>query len=79
MIDRQSITGTPEAGGQDSGYDGGKKVTGRKRHSVVDTLGYVRDAKVHAADQADTTLAPAVVTQICTRCVTLKSLFADAG
>jgi putative transposase len=28
-------------GGEDSGYDGGKKVKGRKRHILVDTEGFV--------------------------------------
>ena len=79
MIDSQSIKGTPESGAQDSGDDGGKKVKGRQRHSVVDVMGYVLGAKVHAADQADTTLAPAVVTHLFTRCVTLRILFADGG
>jgi transposase len=37
IIDSQSVK-TTEAGGP-RGYDGGKKVSGRKRHVVVDTLG----------------------------------------
>lgn len=38
IIDSQSVK-TSIAGGDDRGYDGGKKVNGRKRHLVVDTLG----------------------------------------
>lgn len=30
---------TTEVGGADRGYDGGKKINGRKRHLLVDTLG----------------------------------------
>ncbi len=37
-IDRQSVK-TTEMGGPERGEDGGKKITGRKRHLVVDTLG----------------------------------------
>ena len=35
-------------GGEERGYDGGKKVKGRKRHLLVDTEGFVLQAKVHS-------------------------------
>ncbi|WP_375604568.1 transposase [Wolbachia endosymbiont of Anurida maritima] len=35
------------------GYDAGKKVKGRKRHIVVDTLGLVIAAEVHSASIQD--------------------------
>jgi len=40
---------TTGVGGQQRGYDGGKKVRGRKRHILVDTEGLVLNAKVHSA------------------------------
>jgi hypothetical protein len=35
------------------GYDAGKKVTGRKRHILVDTLGRLLSVAVHSADIQD--------------------------
>ena len=55
IIDSQWVN-TTEAGGP-RGYDGGKKVSGRKRHLLVDTLGLVMAIKVHEADIQDRTRA----------------------
>lgn len=51
VIDSQSDK-TTESGGI-SGYDAGKKIKGRKRHIVVDTLGLMVGLMVHAADIQD--------------------------
>jgi len=48
MVDSQSAK-TTRVGGEARGYDGGKKVRGRKRHLLVDTEGLVLKAKVHSA------------------------------
>lgn len=48
VIDSQSVK-TTESGGI-RGFDAGKKINGRKRHIVVDTLGLMFGAVVHAAD-----------------------------
>ncbi len=44
---------TTGIGGEERGYDPGKKVKGRKRHLLVDTQGLVLKAKVHAANVFD--------------------------
>ena len=44
---------TTGVGGEQGGYDGNKKVRGRKRHLLVDTEGLVLKAKVHSAKVPD--------------------------
>ena len=48
IVDSQSVK-TTGVGGEQRGFDPGKKVKGRKRHLPVDTQGLVMRAKVHAA------------------------------
>ena len=45
IVDSQSVK-TTGVGGEERGYDGGKKVKGRKRHLLVGTEGFVLKAKV---------------------------------
>src|SRR5215204_882749 len=52
VVDSQSVKSTG-VGGKDRGYDGAKKVKGRKRHLLVDTQGLVRKALVHSAKLMD--------------------------
>ena len=52
VVDSQSVKSTG-VGGEGRGYDGGKKVKGRKRHLLVDTQGLLLKAKVHSAKVMD--------------------------
>jgi putative transposase len=52
VVDSQSVK-TTGVGGEERGYDGAKKVKGRKRHLLVDTQGLVLKARVHSAQIQD--------------------------
>ena len=52
VIDSQVVKTTP-VGGPERGYDGAKRLAGRKRHILVDTGGLVLAARVHGADLPD--------------------------
>jgi putative transposase len=52
VIDSQAVKGTG-VGGPERGYDGAKRLSGRKRHLLVDTGGLVLGASVHAASLHD--------------------------
>lgn len=75
IIDTQSVK-TTERGGE-HGYDGGKKVNGRKRHLLVDTLGLVLKVKVHAADISDAAGAKLLLTPGTLGYPRLQHLWAD--
>ena len=79
IVDSQSIK-TTGVGGKERGYDGAKKVKGRKRHLLVDTQGLVLMAKVHSANVTDRDgikllLGPAAGTGL----PRLSHLWLDAG
>lgn len=66
-------------GEDDIGYDGNKKIKGRKRHIIVDTLGHLLDVFVSAANLGDREGAKTVLEQCRGRYPRLKKLWADGG
>jgi putative transposase len=80
IIDSQTVK-TTEVGGE-RGYDAGKKVNGRKRHIVVDTLGLILAVVVHPADVQDydgAVLVLGILGRLKARFHRLKVIFADSA
>jgi putative transposase len=75
-IDSQTVKATEIA--DDRAYDGGKKITGRKRHIVVDTLGLLMVVAVTIASADDGTIAPMALERLTEEHLTrLELLWAD--
>lgn len=80
IIDSQSVKSAE--GGEQRGYDGGKKVSGRKRNLIVDTLGLVVLAKVTAANVQDVHAGKQTFQELLAhpeRTPRLQIIFADGG
>src|SRR5215204_120053 len=78
VVDSQSAK-TTGVGGEARGYDGGKKVRGRKRHLLVDTEGLVLKAKVHSAKVPDQDGIKLLLETTHDRLPGLSHLWVDAG
>lgn len=76
IIDSQSAQ-TTEAGGV-RGLDAGKKVKGRKRHIVVDTLGLIWALKVHPANVQDPVGAREVLYQLRGKVPRMQTILGDS-
>ncbi len=77
IVDSRSARRT-ESGGP-KGYDAGKRVDGRKRHILVDTLGLLLVLVVHTADVQDRDGLALVCRRLRRRLPWLRLIFADGG
>lgn len=78
ILDTQSVK-TTEVGGP-KGYDAGKKVHGRKRHVLTDTVGNLLAVVVNAANTSDRQGAKALFEHLSIQTkISLKKIWADGG
>ena len=78
LIDSQSVK-TTRLGGENRGVDGGKKINGRKRHIITDTMGLLLAVVVHAANVHDSKGATEVIALLKGRFERLVKIVADGG
>ena len=79
IVDAQSIKGSDTVGAPTRGYDAGKKVNGRKRHVVVDTIGLLVVVLVTAASLQDRDGGRLVLTRARMAMPSIALVWADGG
>jgi transposase len=79
IIDAQSVKGAATVGAASRGYDAGKKVNGRKRHVVVDTIGLLLLVMVTTASVQDRDGARPVIDAMSALFPGVTLIWADGG
>ena len=77
LIDSQSVKTASMTG--DKGYDGGKKIIGRKRHIVTDTIGLILSVVVHSANTQDREGTKGVLQELRFKFPRLRKILAYGG
>lgn len=79
IIDSQSVKAAATVPASSRGFDGGKKINGRKRHVIVDSLGLLLMVLVTAADVTDREAACGMLEHLRTRHRKIRLVWADGG
>ncbi|MFJ4526155.1 transposase [Streptomyces sp. NPDC088810] len=79
IVDSQSLRAAANIPRSTSGWDGGKKVAGRKRHLVVDCLGLVLAVMVTAASVQDRDAAVTLLERLRRLYFSVRLVWADDG
>ncbi|MFF4385163.1 IS5 family transposase [Kitasatospora sp. NPDC001547] len=79
IVDAQSVKGAASVPAVSRGFDGGKKVNGRKRHIVVDTLGLLLAVMVTAASVTDREAGRTLLERMRERHWRISLVWADGG
>jgi len=78
LIDSPSVK-TTRVGGESRGYDGNKKIKGRKRHIITDTNGWLLSVAIHAANEHDSQTGFEVMDTLKYRFQRMQKIYADGG
>ncbi|MFJ8391170.1 IS5 family transposase [Streptomyces sp. NPDC094438] len=79
IIDSQSVKGAASVPAVSRGYDGAKKINGRRRHIITDSLGLLLMALVTAANVTDRQAAQVILPQLRARFRKITLIWADSG
>src|SRR6478735_7234082 len=79
IVDAQSVKGADTVGAGSRGFDAGKKVNGRKRHIVVDTMGLLLAVIITTASATDRDAGQTLLAQLHARHWRVTRVWADGG
>jgi transposase len=79
IVDSQSVKAADTVGAASRGFDGGKKINGRKRHLAVDVEGLLLAVVVTAASVGDRVGAKFLIIALLNAGTRVRLIWADAG
>lgn len=79
IVDSQSVKGADTVPAASRGFDAGKRINGRKRHIVVDTIGLMLVVMVTAASIQDRDGGQSILERLHGALGSVRHIFADGG